>query len=177
MKTEYELRVLEIDKEEMIKKLEALGAVEKGKFEQKRYVYDLRPAEDNKWIRLRTNGKKTTLTYKDIVSNTIDGTKEVEIEVDDFEKTNEFLERIGFKNKGYQENERIQYILNGVEIDIDSWPMIPTWMEIEGESEAQVLDMLKMLNVDESKITALNCDAIYRQIYNIDISTIKILKF
>ena len=140
MKTEYEIIILEIDKEEVIKKLKTLGAIKKGEFNQKRYVYDLRPVENGKWIRLRTNGKTTTLTYKDIVSNTIDGTKEIEIEVDDFKKTNELLEKIGFKNRGYQENFRIQYVLNNVEIDIDSWPMIPTYLEIEGNSEQEVIE-------------------------------------
>lgn len=177
MKTEYEIRILEINKEEMVKKLEELGAIKKGKFEQKRYVYDLKPVEKGKWIRLRTDGKCTTLTYKDIVSNTIDGTKEVEFEVEDFHKANEFLKKIGFENRSYQENERIQYILNDVEIDIDSWPMIPTYMEIEGKSEEEVLNMKKILNVDESKVTTLNCDDIYKQIYKIDISKIKELKF
>lgn len=177
MKTEYEIRILEIDKEEMIKRLENLGAKKVGEYEQKRYVYDLRPVEKGKWIRLRTNGLNTTLTYKDIVSNTIDGTKEIEIEVDDFEKTNEFLEKIGFKNRGYQENKRIQYILNNVEIDIDSWPMIKDYMEIEGMKEKDVLNMIKTLNIDESKVTTLNCDDIYKKIYNIDISKIKELKF
>lgn len=75
MKTEYEIRILDVNKEEMIKKLEKLGATLKGKFEQKRYVYDLKPVEKDKWIRLRTNGNVTTLTYKNIVSNTIDGQK------------------------------------------------------------------------------------------------------
>jgi adenylate cyclase class 2 len=177
MKTEYEIRILEVDKEEVTKKLEKLGAILKGKFEQKRYVYDLRPVEKGKWIRLRTNGKTTTLTYKDIVSNTIDGTKEVEFEVEDFDKANEFLEKIGFENRSYQENERIQYILNNVEIDIDLWPMIPTYMEIEGKSEEEIINIKKILNVDETKVTTLNCDDIYRQIYKIDISKIKELKF
>ena len=149
----------------------------KGNFKQKRYVYDLKPAENGKWIRLRTNGKVTTLTYKDIVSNTIDGKKEVEFEVEDFDKANEFLEKIGFINRSYQENERIQFILNNVEIDIDSWPMIPTYMEIEGASEEEVLNMKRVLNIDESNVTILNCDDIYRQIYKIDISKIKELKF
>lgn len=177
METEYELRVLEVNKEEIIKKLEELGATKKGIFEQKRYVYDLRPAEKDKWIRLRTNGTVTTLTYKDIVSNTVDGTKELEIEVESFEKTNEFLEKIGFKNRNYQENERIQYILNGVEIDIDTWPMIPTYMEIEGKSKEDVINMKKILNINETKVTTLNCSDIYKKIYEIDISTIKELKF
>lgn len=177
MNTEYELRVLEIDKEKMIKKLQVLGAIKKGEYHQRRYVYDLRPAENGKWIRLRTNGEKTTLTYKNIESNTIDGTKEVEFEVEDFNKANEFLERIGFFNRGYQENDRIQYFLDGVEIDIDSWPMIPTYMEIEGKSKEEVMKMKEKLDLDESKITTLNCDDIYKQIYNIDISKIKELKF
>ena len=66
MKIEYEIRVLEINKEEIINKLEKLGATKIGEFNQKRYVYDLKPVQENKWIRLRTNGIKTTLTYKDI---------------------------------------------------------------------------------------------------------------
>ncbi len=55
--------------------------------------------------------------------------------------------------------------------------MIPTYMEIEGKSEKQVLDMKRLLNIDESKVTTLNCNDIYKQIYKIDISKIKELKF
>ena len=55
--------------------------------------------------------------------------------------------------------------------------MIPTYMEIEGESEEQILNMKRILNIDESKVTTLNCDDIYKQIYKIDISKIKELKF
>lgn len=177
MKTEYEIRALEINTEEMIRKLEKLGATKKGEFNQKRYVYNLRPAENGKWIRLRTNGEDTTLTYKYIASDTIDGTKEVEIKVDDFEKTNELLEKIGFMNKGYQENNRIQYSLNGVEIDIDSWPQIPTYMEIEGGSEKEVIKIVELLEIDESKLTTLGCSDIYKKIYGIEIEKIKELRF
>ena len=177
MQTEYEIRILEINQDEMIKKLETLGATKKGEFEQKRYVYDLKPVQNGKWIRLRTNGKNTTLAYKDIVSDTIDGTKEVEFEVSSIRDAEEFLNKIGFNYRSVQENKRIQYILDGVEIDIDTWPMIPTYMEIEGESEEKVNKMIEKLDVDKSKITALNCDDIYRNIYNIDISGIKELKF
>lgn len=177
MKTEYEIRILEIDKEEIIGKLEKLGAKKIGEFNQKRYVYNLKPAEEGKWIRLRTNGKITTLTYKDIVSNTIDGTKEIEIEVNDFETTNELLEKIGFKHKRYEENNRIQYMLDGVEVDIDSWPMIPAYMEIEGVSEKEVSDKLELLEIDKSKVTTLNCADIYNQIYEIDIDKIEEIKF
>ncbi|HOO68095.1 MAG TPA: CYTH domain-containing protein, partial [Bacilli bacterium] len=112
MDTEYEIRILEINKDEFIKKIVSLGAIHIGDFEQKRYVYDLIPEQESKWIRLRTNGKETTLTIKEIKSKTIDGTKELEIVVSDFEKTNSVLEQLGFKNKGYQENRRSEYILD-----------------------------------------------------------------
>ena len=46
MKTEYEIRILEIDKEEVIRKLEELGAKKIGEFNQKRYVYNLKTSEE-----------------------------------------------------------------------------------------------------------------------------------
>ena len=177
MKTEYEIRVLEIEKESIVKKLESLGAIQKGEYNQKRYVYDLKPIQIAKWIRLRTNGIETTLTYKDIESNTIGGTKEVEFKADSFEVANEFLNKIGFMPRNYQENKRIQYTLDNVEIDIDTWPMIPTYLEIEGNSEEEVNNMVKKLGLSNLKITTLNCDDIYREFYNIDISKIEKLKF
>lgn len=176
MNTEYEIRVLEIDKEKLIKKLEELGAEFKGDNEQKRYVYDIIPKEDGKWIRLRTNGRKITLTYKNVVKTTIDGTKELEVEVSDFEKTNELLENMGIKSRGYQENKRTQYILNGVEIDIDSWPMIPTYVEIEGKNEEEVMNTLEILELPKDKVTTLDVDSVYKK-YGIDLKVIKVLKF
>ena len=177
MQTEYEIRVLEVNKEKMIKRLEELGAEKIGEFNQKRYVYNTKPEHPSRWIRLRTNGIITTLTYKDVKKNTIDGTKELEFEVGDFETANEFLEIIGYKNKGYQENNRIQYKLNGIEIDIDTWPMIPTYMEIEAKAEEEVFEIIELLQVDKEKVTALNCKDIYQKIYNINIDEIKELKF
>lgn len=177
MKTEYEIRVLEINQDEMIKKLEKMGATKKGEYDQKRYVYDIKPVQNGKWIRLRTDGKKTTLAYKDIVSDTIDGTKEIEFEVSDINEAKEFMNRIGFEYRSLQENKRIQYVFDGVEIDFDTWPMIPTYMEIEGKSEEQVYAIIEKLDIDKSKVTALNCDDIYREIYNINIHGIRELKF
>ena len=116
-KTEYEARVLEINHQELVKKLESLGAELIFDSLQERMVYDLKPKQENKWIRLRTNGKTTTLTIKDLEAKTIDGTKELEIEVSDFKTANEILETLGYKHRGFQQNKRTQYILDGVEVD------------------------------------------------------------
>ncbi len=161
MNIEYEIRVLEINHEELIKKLESLGAEFKFSSLQQRYVYDLKPKSDNKWIRLRTNGQKSTITIKDIEAKSIDGTKELEIEVDDFAKANELLELLGYKNRGFQENKRTQYILDGVEIDLDKWPLIPEYVEIEGNSEEEVYQCLEKLGLKDSKIVTLDVASIY----------------
>ena len=97
MHTEYEVRVLDINRENLIKKLESLGATKIADFEYKRRVFNFNPPTDNKWIRLRTDGNKTTLTIKKLESLNIDGTKEMEIEVSDFDETNNILEELGYK--------------------------------------------------------------------------------
>lgn len=177
MNIEYEVRVLEINKEELVAKLESLNATFKGEYSQKRYVYNTIPKADGRWLRLRTNGKETTLTYKSVEKDSIDGTKELEVIVSDFEKTNELLEKIGVKSKGYQENKRTQYILDGVEIDIDSWPLIPTYVEIEGKDEESVNLMIKKLGLENNKVTTLDVQSVYEKVYNIDISKLEVLKF
>ncbi len=178
MKTEYEIRVLEIDKQEWIKKLESLGAVKKGEYNFRRYTYDFNPLQENKWVRLRTNGNTTTLTIKEVQNSNIDGTKELETQVSDFDMTHQILKELGYTYRNYQENSRLQYILDNVEIDIDTWPMIPTYLEIEGESEEEVYSMLNKLGIskNDSKATCLDVTIIYNEIYGIDILNIKDLR-
>lgn len=177
MHTEYEVRVLEIDKEKLIKKLEKLGATKVADFDYKRRIYNFTPRNQYKWIRLRTDGTKTTLTIKELKSLEIDGTKEIEIEVSDFDETNNILNELGYIAHTYQENKRTRYVLNDVELDIDSWPYIPTYLEIEGKDEKAVKDMIKLLEVDEEKVTSIDVQGVFREFYNIEISNIPVIKF
>ena len=73
MHIEYEVRILNINKEEIKEKLDSLGATFKWERIQQRYTYDFNPILPKKWIRLRTNGNETTLTIKDVTSFNIDG--------------------------------------------------------------------------------------------------------
>ena len=178
MNIEYEMTILEIDKDLLVKKLESLGAIKVSDSLQRRFVYDFNPKLDKKWIRLRTNGDKTTLTIKEVFDkNVIGGTNELEIVVDDFDKTNKILNELGYKRRNYQENYRTSYKLGNVNFDIDSWPMIPTYVEIEGSSEDEVQSALKLLELDNLKTTTLDVDSIYNEIYNIKVMDIEELKF
>lgn len=175
MHTEYEVRILEIDREQVIKKLEELGAEFQWDRIQRRYVYDFIPKIEGKWIRLRTNGEKSTLTIKNLVSSLIDGTQELEIEVDNFERCHLILKELGYEAKGYQENKRCQYLLNGVEIDIDSWPLIPTYLEIEGASEEIVYHTASLLGFTKEECVTRNVEGIYLD-YGFDLNEIYDLK-
>lgn len=161
LKSEYEVRLLDIDEKNFIQKIESFGAKFVNKYDQIRYVYDFNPKIENKWIRLRTDGFKTTLTIKEYRDASIDGTKEIEIEVSDMKKTDEILNELGYKKRSVQENKRVRYILNGIEIDIDTWPHLNTYVEFEGESKEAVLDILQKLDIPLENTTTMDAQDIY----------------
>jgi len=156
MAIELELRFLDIDVVEITNKLEMLGAKKVGDWLQERFVFQFKDKKkgEQRWIRVRTNGEKTTIAYKHILKNTIDGTEEVEFEVSDMNAAMEFLEKCGFLKEGPQQNKRITYLLDDVEIDIDTWPDCPPWLEIEAKNEDEIKKICKKLNLDFSKGTA-----------------------
>ena len=162
MKTEIEARVLDINAQEIIDKLNLLNATFIGDWLQVRNCYDFNPAKPNSWVRLRTNGKETTLTIKEIENSTISGTKELEIVVSDFEETDRILNKLGYSARSSQENRRIRYMLDGVEIDIDSWPKIPTYLELEANSEEEIILALNKLKIDKNKLVTLDVVSIYK---------------
>ena len=161
MKTEIEARLLDINEEEFIQTLKSFNAIFVGDWLMSRNVYDFNPIDDGKWIRLRTNGKETTLTIKEIVDSGIEGTKEIEIVVSDFDTTNEILNKLGYFARGSQTNRRIRYILDEVEIDIDFWPMIPTYVEFEADSVQKIKDLCKKLSIDFDSLTTMSVPEIY----------------
>ena len=161
MKKEIEARLLDINEEEFIALMRKHGATFVGDWLMSRNVYDFNPIDDNKWIRLRTTGEETTLTIKEIKSKDIDGTLETEIVVSDFDTTNEILNKLGYYARGSQTNRRIRYILDDVEIDIDFWPLIPTYVEFEGESVEKIKALCKKLNIEYDSLTTMSVPEVY----------------
>ena len=177
MKTEYEVRVLNIDTSHLLSKLEELQAIKKGEYFQRRYIYDFKPKIEGKWIRLRTNGIETTLTIKSRYDDQkIGGTLELEEKVEDFDKTHLILKELGYDEIAYQENKRISYLIGDIEIDIDSWPMIPTYVEIEGPNEEKVEKYIQLLELSNYEQTCEGVNKVYAR-YDIDLHSYKELRF
>ena len=121
-------------------------------------------------MRLRNEGDKTTLTLKQVAdTSTIRGTKEIELKVDDFENTNQFLEGVGLSKKRYQENYREEWQLGDILFDFDTWPDMPTFLEIEGPNEIIIKDVALKLGLDYSQAKFGSIDTIYLREYGRDI--------
>lgn len=177
METELEVKILEINPQALVQKLLDIGAEKVSETVlQRRYVYDVIPPRDSAWIRLRDDGKKITLTIKEILNDEIDGTKEIEVTVDNLQKANKLLEFLGFKSRAYQENKRTSFKLGSVEIEIDEWPQIPPYMEIEGPSKEEIEEVVSQLGYSMSDTTSENTEKIYAR-YGLDIHSFPELKF
>ncbi len=118
-----------------------------------------------KWIRLRQDGEKVELTVKYIYNTDaeygIDEVKEVEILVDDFETANKLVEEMGYYRKKLVEKRRVSYTLDGLEIEIDTWPLINPYVEIEGKDVDKIYSLAKKLGYDKSETKVMNTEDVY----------------
>jgi len=167
-KEEVEVVFLEIDRDKIEQKLLSIGA-RKMKDMFYRHVSfdypDYRLDNDNSWIRLRDEGGQIVLAYKkrlgvtsqDGSTNDV-GMEEVEIIVDDYENTKIFLRKIGLIEKHEAEKKRTRWQKDTTVFDIDTWPEIPTFLEIEAESWEDIDLVSKSLgfNPEDRKICSVN---------------------
>ena len=104
------------------------------------------------------------------------GMHEVEVVVSDFEKTTELLHSIRMVEKFYEENKCTKYVLNDVEFCIDEWPLIPTYLEIEGKNWDAVKDATSNLGLNWDNHIKCSTMQIYKH-YNINENDYSFLTF
>ncbi len=170
--TEIECRFLEIDKEALIKKLIQLAAHDEGEqMLEETIIYDpeLKWLGEERMVRLRKVGDKVKLTYKDQKIQTVDGTFELELTIDDYEKAELFFEKIGLRPFRRQQKKRHTFQLGDVTVDIDTWPRIPTYVELEGPSEDALKDAAKALSLDWKDANFHNARWVIENKYNIPV--------
>lgn len=119
-----------------------------------------------KWIRVRQTNNKTTIAVKHILAKNVTSLQqmlETEIEVPNIKEANNLLEALGYSYKSYQEKERITYLFQGYEIDIDTWPGIPTYFEVEESSEKDLEQILGKLGYSLSESVSCTADEVYEK--------------
>lgn len=126
--------------------------------------------EVGKYLRVRDEGDKITMTYKSITTNkSINGVEEVEIIVNDFDSAVELINKTNFKEVSYQETLRESWNNSEVEVDIDTWPYLQSFIEIEAKTEDLVKKYTRVLDFDfEHDAYFGGTDILYNKVYNID---------
>ncbi len=171
---EIECRFLEINKAELTQKLLALGAEDEGeKMVEETVIYDkeLKWVDEHRFVRLRKIGDKTTLTYKDQKIQTVDGTYEIEFDIADYKKAEVLFEKIGLFPFRHQEKLRHTFHLQGVTVDIDTWSLIPAYVELEGESEEALKKVAALLDLNWEQADFHNARWVIENVYHIPVST------
>jgi len=165
---EIEVKFLNIEPEAIQKKLAEIGAVKVGEYFYRRRVFDYldwRLDKDNSWLRLRDEGERIALSFKKRLGvqdhngkSSDEGMEEIEIEVSDFEKTAMLLKRLGFAEKHYAENKRIRWVKDDIEFDIDTFPQLEPYLEIEAPSWEKIDEAIRLLGLNpaEKKIFSTN---------------------
>ncbi|HEY4505316.1 MAG TPA: class IV adenylate cyclase [Candidatus Paceibacterota bacterium] len=183
---EIEVKFLEIDVDGIQRKLKDLGATKIGQYFYRRRVFDYpdyRLNNAHAWLRLRDEGERVTLTFKQRLGATShDGTvndtsmREIEVVVSDFDKTAELILALGFIEKFYQENRRIRWEKDGIEFDIDSQPEIKPYMEIEAKSWEDIDKAIWMLGLNPEDKKIFSTQQVYK-LYGIDENDYKRMAF
>lgn len=175
MAVELEIKLLDVNVEHLEKRLNQEGATLIYKGAMKNAIFYGVQENDLEYLRLRDDSKQVTLTYKRIHPDT-HLTTEHEIAIDSYDTAVQILESIGLKFKRKDEKRRTRYKLGDVFIDIDTWPHIPTYVEIEGSSEEELLAVCARLGLNyQSKFNGDTLD-VFRH-YGIDPNKMNVLEF
>lgn len=171
MKPEIEVKFLNVSHDELRAKLKELGAEQAAPLRlMKRKNYDFEDGRLDKvrsWVRLRDEAGKITLAYKQLHDRTLDGTHEVSLTVDNFENADALLAAIGLKARSYHETKRESWRLNEFEIELDEWPWVKPYVEIEGSDEAGLKSLAQKLGLDWGRVCYGSVEVVYRGEYDV----------
>ncbi len=181
MNKEIEARFLEIDKEKIIDTLRNVSAKDLGEEMLSEIIFydkDLRWKDDTgELVKLRKNSKKITLTYKKRHEVAIDGMEEIEVEVSDFDNTKAILEKSGLVAYRQQEKKRHTFVYEDIVFDIDTWPKIPTYIEIEAPTEEKVRKGASLIGLPWENAVFEGPRTVIENVYKIPVGSFRYFTF
>jgi len=171
---EIETKILEIDPEEIKKKLEELGA-EKVQDVMLRVDWFSLPQfleQGHRWyLRLRSySSGKNEITWKGKpeFTDAIRKVEEINVLVDDFDKTKNLFESLGLVCYAHQDKKRVSWKIGDVQFDMDTYPGVPTYLEIEAGSEKEIKDMIKKMDLQKFELYSQGERSLIQEKYKLD---------
>lgn len=147
MNIEIEAKFLNVDIEKVRQQLKELGAVCEQPMRLMRRVV-IETAElhkKNGYLRVRDEGDRCTLTYKQFDELSINGAKELETTVGNFDTVVALFRQLEPTRYSYQESKRETWKLGEAEVVIDEWPWLKPYIEIEAASEDEVREVAEKI--------------------------------
>ncbi len=174
MAQEIETKVLNIDQTDVEKRLANLGAIKSERTKLSVTWYhpaSTKPSEDKWYLRIRSyDDKKHEVTWK--AKSEILGTarkhKEINFMIDEPEKLADLFNETGLESYAHQEKYRTTYKYKDWQFDIDEYPKMPPFIEIEGTSEQHVKDAITLLGLEDNKTWADGERTLTENVYNLD---------
>ena len=124
-----------------------------------------------KWayLRIRKEWIKTELILKFGIKTRLEVKAEKEIsfnfDYSEWENVRDYLKILGLWYSFFTEKQRISYILNAwdVRIDIDTWPQMPTYIEIEWKKIENIFKVVKILWYSKDDVTSVNASKLFKK--------------
>lgn len=162
---EIEVKILNINPEEIRKKLLDLGA--KKTFEGDVDIITFEHPNINinpkdELLRLRKLGNKIELCYKKKDQNSVvRSSEEIEVNVSNYENTLIILKKLGFTERFNGGKIRESYKKGDLKFEVDTYPWLPPFLEIEAPSEEQLITTVKELGYIMEQTTLLHSGELF----------------
>jgi len=147
MAIETEIKLLGINLDKVNCALEECGAILMYERFLRNTIFYTFQENDYEYLRVRDDTVEVTLTYKKIQSDGL-STIEQEIMVNSYDETIKLLFSLGLRRKRVDEKKRRRYKLHNAIVDIDFWPNIPPYIEIEAPTEQDIRDACIKLGLE-----------------------------
>jgi adenylate cyclase class 2 len=115
-------------------------------------------------VRIRQDGNETFLTIKAKRDKRQQVTSRVEreIEIIDVPEVTKFLRSLGYRQRSVREKYRTTYELEGIKVEINEGPIGKPWVEIEGDSEENIIKVAALLGYKEENLHNMSDKEQYR---------------
>jgi adenylate cyclase class 2 len=168
MQPEIEAKFLNVDHDVVRQKLAELGAkLEKPMRLMRRTIFDYPDGRIERVLkgrlRVRDEGDKITVTYKSPRPDRYND--ETETTVGSYETMVKLFEAIGLVPISAQESKRETWHCENVEVVLDEWPWVRTYIEIEGPSEQEIRNCAAALGFDWGDAVFGSVENVYRAEY------------
>jgi len=174
MAHEIETKVLDIDAKTVIEKIIGLGA---DKTQETRLVVEwyrpegIKEGEDPWFLRMRSNssGKyEVTWKAKSEFLGVASKHKEINFFTESPAELGDLFEEIGLEKYAHQEKDRTSFKYQDYSFDIDQYPGMPAFLEIEGPSEGKIQEAIKLLGLESKRTWAKGERILIQDVYGLD---------